>query len=148
MSGFALSVACDTNKLLIGDSKQIGGYVPIISAFDHKRCEIRAEGIGPVTLVDVRTHLLNERTQHGLSYPEVIDTRGADISFSPADIRQVAEILHVMTGDGPLGRTAVLVSNDLTYEMVRTLAEMVADVCEVKPFRHHEEAQEWLTARP
>jgi len=120
--------------------------MPIISSVDHKRREVTAIAVGPVTYADVAAHFSHERHRHGLSYPAFIDVRAAGIAFTPEEGRRIGELIRKLSEESPLGRTAILVSSDEGYEIVCKLEQMVGDVCELKAFRDEEEAHAWLAA--
>ena len=79
-----------------------------------------------------------------LAYPELVDARKADLELSPADVRQIVSILQTLSRESPLGKTAVVVSTDLAYGMMRMLSILVEDYCSVSPFRNLDEANNWL----
>jgi hypothetical protein len=118
--------------------------MPILSSVDGERGEVSGVAVGPVTYADVQNHLLLERHLQGLSYRELLDARGASLALNPAEIRQLADLLRGLSGDGKLGRTAVLVSTEPAFELVRMLEMLVEDVCEIRPFRDEQEARAWL----
>ena len=122
--------------------------MPIISSVDHERREVEAMAVGPVTYADVAAHFSHERHRHGLSYPSFVDVRAAGIAFTPDEARQIGELIRTLSQETPLGRTAILVSSDEGFQMVRKLAEMVADACEIRAFRDEQEARAWLAGSP
>jgi hypothetical protein len=121
--------------------------MPIITDVDHERSQVRAVAVGLVTYDDVRAHLSLERHFRGLPYPEFIDARGTTISLTPDEVRRIAELLRELRRDSTLGPTAVLVSDDVAFGLIRMLEALVEDVCEVKPFRDEQDARAWLAAR-
>ena len=118
--------------------------MPITHAVDRERGAITAVASGTIVLADVRQHLVDERRDAGLSYPELIDARGVTIVFSPADVRTVVELLRDLGAHQTLGPTAILVSTDYVYGMLRMLEVLVEDVCAVRPFRELSDAERWL----
>jgi hypothetical protein len=50
-------------------------------------------------------------------------------------------------GDSTLGPTAVLVSDDVAFGVIRMLEVLVEDICEVRSFRDEQEARAWLAAQ-
>jgi hypothetical protein len=118
--------------------------MPIITNVDPERGEVHAVAVGTVTFDDVRNHLLLERHFGGLAYKEFVDARGAWISLSAAENREIAEMLRNLRRESRLGPTAVLVSDDVAFGVIRMLEALVEDVCEVKPFRDEQEARAWL----
>jgi hypothetical protein len=121
--------------------------MPIIVNVDHEHAEVRAIAVGAVTFDDVRSHLLLERHFRGLAYKELIDARGAWISFDEGETRKIAELIQKDGRETALGPTAVVVSDDVAFGVVRMIEVLVEDVCQVKPFRDAEEARSWLAAQ-
>jgi hypothetical protein len=122
--------------------------MPIILNVDHERKEVNCVAIGPISLADVVNHLSTERHFKGLAYKEFIDARGAGISWTPEEIRQIVELLRRLGQESKLGPTALLVFTDVAFGVIRTLEALVEDVCEVKPFREEQEARAWLATKP
>jgi hypothetical protein len=121
--------------------------VPIVFTVDHERREVHSIAIGPVTFESIRTHLMQEKHWRGLTYPELVDARGAGIDFTPSEVREVVELLRNLGAESRLGPTAVLVSSDAAYGIIRMLEMLVEDVCEIKPFRDESEARAWLASK-
>lgn len=118
--------------------------MPIISKIDHERREVQAIAVGPVTYADVEDHIVQQRRLGSVSYREFLDARGAGPILSPAEARRIVQLLRDMSQEAPLGRTAVLVSSDYAFGMVRMLEMLLDDVFELRPFRDEEEANAWL----
>ena len=121
--------------------------MPIVFTVDHQRREVHSIAIGPVTFESVRSHLMQERQWQGLSYPELIDARGAGIEFTPPEVREVVDLLRRLGTESRLGPTAVLVSSDAAFGIISMLEMLVEDVCEIKPFRDESEARAWLASK-
>lgn len=121
--------------------------MPIILNVDHEGHYVDSVAVGPIGYTDVESHLLTERYFKGLAYKEFIDARGAGISFTPAESRQIAELLRTLGRESKLGPTAVLVDTDAAFGAMRMLEVLVEDACEVKPFRNEQEARAWLAAQ-
>jgi len=113
---------------------------------DRERNELRAIAEGTVTLADVRAHLLKEWNDLALPYRELIDARRAEIDLSPGEVRSITELLRDYSRSNRLGPTAVVVSAEVAYGMMRMLQMLVEDVCIVHPFRDLAEAEHWLAA--
>jgi hypothetical protein len=111
---------------------------------DHAKRRVLVRAQGPITLADVRTHLEEERLGVGLTYSELIDARGFSPAFSPEGVRTLVNILRRLGKDSKLGPTAIIVDTDFGYGMLRLLEVLVEDVCDIRPFRHQEEAEKWL----
>jgi len=118
--------------------------MPIIATVDHARREVHAIAVGPVSYDDIERHLLQERRWESLPYREFIDARGAGPTFTPADVRRIVGVLRSLSGESPLGRTAIVVSSDYAFGLLRMLEMLVEDVCHVKPFLDEREARIWL----
>ncbi|MGA8014157.1 MAG: hypothetical protein WB949_17130 [Candidatus Acidiferrales bacterium] len=125
-----------------------GGHMPLIAGVDHDRKEVSVVAIGQISLADVREHLLHERRDQGLSYPEFVDLRGAGLPFEPGDFQQIAEILRALSLEGPLGPAAFVVSSEADLETMRALEVMAKDYREMKTFLSQGEARAWLDTRP
>ncbi len=68
--------------------------------------------------------------------------------FGPADARTIVEMLQKLGRQKALGPTAVVVSDEVSYGMLRMLGILLEDIAEVKPFRAGEEleAKQWLAS--
>src|ERR1700754_3994358 len=102
---------------------------------DHEKRKVFAKAEGTITLEQIKRHLEEERLKNGISYGELIDARAAVTDLSATDVRAVVALLRSLAERSPLGPTAVVVDNDLSYGMLRMLEILVSDVCIVKPFR-------------
>lgn len=120
----------------------------ITHSVDHGRRELVATASGPVGYEEVRTHLLVERREGGLSYPELIDARSANPTWSTAEAREIVTLLKAFGRESTLGPTAVVVSSELAYGMLRMLEIMLEDVCIVRPFLDYATAEQWLRDLP
>ena len=122
--------------------------MPITLEINHERREARATATGAITLEDIRVHLSEEQVRGGLPYRELIDASEATAAFDANDARHTVDIIRSQGSKSALGPTAIIVSNDLTYGMLRMLGMLLDDVCEFRPFRKNEraEAKQWLAA--
>ena len=120
----------------------------ITHSVDHGRRELVATATGPVSYEEVRTHLLVERREGGLSYPELIDARSATPTWSTAEARELVALLKAFGRESALGPTGVVVSSELAYGMLRMLEIMVEDVCIIRPFRDYAAAKQWFQDLP
>ena len=118
--------------------------MPVIHVVDSERREMCTTAEGAITLDDIRKHLTREHHDKGLAYPELIDAARATVAFSSADVRATVEILRKYGQEGVLGPTAIVVSNELGYGMLRMLAILLEGICELQPFRTRQEAERWL----
>ncbi len=118
--------------------------MPLITGVDRDHREVRVIALGPVSLDDVREHLLHKRREGGLSYPELADVRGAGIVCDPDELKQIAEFLRELSRESPLGCIAFVVSSEADVAATRELEDLAGDCCEIKTFRSAEEARAWL----
>ena len=101
-----------------------------------------AEGV--VSVADVREHLSSEHRDSALPFRELIDARHAWIDFSPADVRDIVNLLRSLSLQHFLGPTAVVVSSPIAFGVMRMLETLVEDVCVVRPFRDFAQAENWV----
>ncbi|HVT60742.1 MAG TPA: hypothetical protein VHR45_20385 [Thermoanaerobaculia bacterium] len=122
--------------------------MPVTHEVNHERRRTTTTAIGPITMADIREHLSAEGRDRGLGYPEVIDATRATAVFGAQDVRTTVEILRELGREGALGPTAIVVGDEVSYGMFRMLEALVEDVCDVRPFRSHQEAENWLAHTP
>lgn len=120
----------------------------ITHIIDHDSRYMKATASGPVDWEEIRTHLLHERRDGGLSYAELIDGRSATPTWSAAHAREIFELLKAFGRESKLGPTAVVVSSDLAFGMLRMLEILLEDVFIVPPFRDYDAAEQWLRGSP
>ena len=101
-----------------------------------------AEGV--VSAADVRQHLSSEQRDSALLFREFIDARHAWIDFSPAEVREIVDLLRSLSRQHYLGPTAVVVSSPVAFGVMRMLETLVEDVCLVRPFRDFAQAEDWV----
>ena len=101
-----------------------------------------AEGV--VSVADVREHLSSEHKDSALPFRELIDARHAWIDFSPADVRDIVNLLRSLSLQHFLGPTAVVVSSPIAFGVMRMLETLVEDVCVVRAFREFAQAENWV----
>jgi hypothetical protein len=111
---------------------------------DHDNGAMYATADGLITLSDIREHLFKERRENGLTYAELIDARTASPDFSSRDVREIASLLTVFAKEHVLGPTAVVVSTDVGFRVVRIIENLVESICAVRPFLDVDAALEWL----
>lgn len=111
---------------------------------DHDSRAMYVTADGPITFSDIRNHLFKERLEHGLTYAELIDARTASPELSSEDVRKVVSILRGFATEHTLGPTAVVVSTDHGFGMIRMLEIFLEDVCAIRPFREVEAALQWI----
>jgi ABC-type transporter Mla MlaB component len=99
---------------------------------------------GAESVADVREHLSSEQRDSALPFRELIDARHAWIDFSPADVRDIVNLLRTLSLQHFLGPTAVVVSSPIAFGVMRMLETLVEDVCVVRPFRDFAQAENWV----
>ena len=121
----------------------------VIQDVDHKRSEIEAVAFGPIHYAEIETHLIEERNIGGLAYKEFIDARDAGLAFalSPAEIRQILALVRTLCQQSKFGATAVLVSTDFAFGVMRAMEVLLEDVAEVRSFREERLARSWLASK-
>jgi hypothetical protein len=120
--------------------------MPITYSIDSARRRLFAVAEGSVTYGEIMAHLGKERDDEGLPLPELIEAREATVVLTAAEVRQVVERLRALGGESALGPTAVVTDDDVSYGIMRMLEVLVEDVCDIRPFRDRDEAEEWLNA--
>ncbi|MBU0967384.1 MAG: hypothetical protein KKA54_13505 [Proteobacteria bacterium] len=116
----------------------------ITYSIDHDQGYMVAIASGPIGWEEVRTHLLAAHLEGGLRYRELIDFRAARPIWSSAQAREIAALFTTLGQESALGPTAVVVSSDFAFGMLRMLENMLDGVCIVKPFRDYGDAKQWL----
>jgi ABC-type transporter Mla MlaB component len=111
---------------------------------DLKQRLVTAVVEGTVSAADVREHLSIEERDSALPFRELIDARHAWIDLSPADVREIVDLLRSLSRQHYLGPTAVVVSSPVAFGVMRMLETLLEDVCVVHPFRDFSEAENWL----
>lgn len=112
--------------------------MPIVLSVNHERKEVEAVATGPIHYPEVE-HLCTERYVGGLAYREFIDARGAGVLFTPAEVRQFVELLLRLGQESKLGPTAVLVSTDVAFGLMRLLEILVEDVAGLSAMNEKQE---------
>lgn len=122
----------------------------VIRGIDRKLGELDAVAYGNIKYADIEKHLVEERNAEGLTYKEFVDARDADLVFalSPAEIRQIVSLVRSLCLQSKFGPTAVLVSTDFAFGIMRAMEMLLEDVAEVRPFRDEKVARSWLASRP
>ena len=121
--------------------------MPILSSVDHAKHHIESVAVGPITYADVQEHILREKQWEGLPYGEFVEGRGAGVQLGPADIRKIVDLLRSLKDGSKLGPTAIVVSTEYAFGLMRMLEMLVEDVCEIRVFRDERVAREWLASR-
>ena len=99
---------------------------------------------GAISATDVRQHLSSEQGDSALPFRELIDARHAWIDFSPAEVREIVDLLRSLSIRHYLGPTAVVVTSPVAFGVMRMLETLVEDVCVVRAFRDFSQAESWV----
>ena len=137
--------ALKSGKTRVAVSLQRPQSAALSHTVDAERNEVTTIAEGTVTLDEVRAHLHREKSDSALPYRELIDARNAVVSLSRSEVREIVELLRSLARCRRLGRTAVVVSTDVAYGIMRMLQILVEDVCVVQPFRDLTTAALWLS---
>jgi hypothetical protein len=120
----------------------------IIRVIDREHNELEAVAFGQINYAEVEKHLLEEHTVDGLAYKEFIDARDAELVFalSPTEIRQIVGLVRSLSQQSKFGPTAVLVSTDFAFGIMRAMEMLLSDITDVRPFRQENLARSWLAS--
>jgi len=99
---------------------------------------------GAVSAEDVRKHLSSEERDSALPFRELIDARHAWLDLSPAEVREIVDLLRWLSLQHYLGPTAVVVSSPIAFGVMRMLENLLEDVCVVRTFRDFAQAENWV----
>lgn len=122
----------------------------LIRNIDHERHELDVIAFGPINYAQIEKHLIEERSIEGLAYKEFIDARDAGLVFalSPTEIRKIVALVRNLCQQCKFGPTAVLVSTDFAFGIMRAMEMLLDDVAEMRPFREERLARSWLASKP
>lgn len=120
--------------------------MPLVHVFDTQRNRLNCRARGPITWGDIQHHLEAERADQYLGHAELIDATEATVAFSGDEVRHIVESVRQLGTAHRLGPTAIVVSGDLAYGVVRMLEVLLEGICPVRPFRTTAQAEEWLAA--
>jgi hypothetical protein len=121
--------------------------MPITFTVDHARRLVVVIATGAVTRETVVRYFETQRMLEGLSYPRLVEIRALDSQISRDEWRAATEWLRTVTKNVALGPAAVVVDDGPTFELVRMIAILVSDFCEVEGFFDRESAEDWLADR-
>jgi hypothetical protein len=79
-----------------------------------------------------------------LDFAELLDATRATAAVNTTDLRRLVRHLRELARQGPVGPTAVVVGDDLTFGIVRMLGTLSQDFFAVRPFCSRAEAEAWL----
>jgi hypothetical protein len=122
----------------------------LIRNIDRERHELDAIAFGPINYEQIEKHLIEERNIEGLAYKEFIDARDAGLAFalSPTEIRKIVALVRSLCQQCKFGPTAVLVSAEFAFGIMRAMEMLLDDVAEIRPFREERLARSWLASKP
>ena len=122
----------------------------LIRNIDHERHELDAIAFGPINYAQIEKHLIEERNIGGLAYKEFVDARDAGLVFalSATEIRKIVALVRNLCQQCKFGPTAVLVSTDFAFGIMRAMEMLLDDVAEIRPFREERLARSWLASKP
>lgn len=120
--------------------------MPVTFKVDHDRNWVYAKAEGLISLAEIKQHLEEERHAHGLAYPELVDARAAIVSLSCAEIYQLIDVIRDLAQqEHRLGATAIVVSSDVNYGILRMMETLLQDTTQLRPFRDFHAAEAWVT---
>lgn len=118
--------------------------MPFRQVIDHQRGYMETVVTGPVTWADLQDHWNAELAGGGEGYPELVDGTDATVDFTADEVRRLVTILKAASETRPLGPTAIVVTTDVGFGMVRMMGILVEPFCQVRPFRDRASAEQWL----
>jgi hypothetical protein len=137
--------ALKSGKTRVAVSLQRPQSAALSHTVDAERNEVTTIAEGTVTFEELRAHLNREKSDAALPYRELIDARRAVMRLSSSEVQEIVALLRTFARRHRLGRTAVVVSTDVAYGIVRMLQILVEDLCVVQPFRDLTTAALWLS---
>ena len=114
---------------------------------DETRRELTVIAEGRIDFDAIRAHLARERDVGALGFRELIDARQATPDVTPQEVRLIVDLVRAEARRKVLGPTAVVVSTELAFGMLRMLEQLVEDVALIRPFRDYAAAVEWLATQ-
>ena len=121
--------------------------MPFSEMRDDTRRELTVIAEGRIDFEAIRAHLAREGGAEALGYCELIDARRAIPDVTSKEIRLIVDLVRAEASRQELGPTAVVVSTDVAFGMLRMLEQLVEDVAVIRPFRDYAAAVEWLAER-
>jgi hypothetical protein len=118
--------------------------MPFKHVIDHQRGYMEAVVTGPVTWDALQSHWEAELADGGERYPELIDATDATVEFTAEEVRRLVTILKAAADTRVLGPTAIVVTSDVAFGMVRMMGILVEPSCHIHPFRDRASAEQWL----
>jgi hypothetical protein len=123
------------------------GRMGITFQFDRNAGILRTKAEGALDYEEIYTHLIQERNAAGLSWPEIVDARAASFDVTDGEIRALIWLLYSFGETHELGPTALVVSTDIAWGVVRMMGAIAGDMAPVAPFWTTEDAEAWLSDR-
>jgi hypothetical protein len=120
--------------------------MPFKHVIDHQRGYMETTVTGPVNWDALQAHWEAELADGGETYPELIDGTAATVEFTAEEVRRLVSILQASAKTRALGPTAIVVSTDVAFGMVRMMGIHLEPFCHVRPFRDRASAEQWLSA--
>ena len=114
---------------------------------DDTRRELTVIAEGRIGFEAIRAHLARERANGALGYRELIDARRAVPDVTAQEVRCIVDMVCAEANRKVLGPTAVVVSTELAFGMLRMLEQLVGDVALIRPFRDYATAVDWLATQ-
>lgn len=105
---------------------------------------VRTTLCGPIGVDQLVEHALARAAAGLLPAPQVVDARAAELAISPEDVRRIALLADELRRRGPVGRSAMVTTDDLAYGMARMFAAYDTGNAGFAVFRSMEEAEAWL----
>ena len=118
--------------------------MPFSHQIAHEVGKMWTKAAGPIHYSEIEDHIKAEVSESAQFYPELVDAAQAKAALTPLEVRQVVNIMRQIGDTSHLGPTAVVVSDDITYGMLRMLGILIEDVYAVQVFRRMDDAERWL----
>ena len=114
---------------------------------DETRRELTVIAEGRIDFEAIRAHLARERASGALGYGELIDARRAIPEVTSEEVRRVVALVRAEASRQVLDPTAVVVSTEVAFGMLRMLEQLVEDVARIRSSRDYAAAVEWLATQ-
>jgi hypothetical protein len=116
----------------------------ITFTLDQERKLLLSKAEGNVTYEEAYNHLVEERKEMGLSYPEIIDARTATPAVAAGEVRALVMFLRGLGSVHDIGPTAFVVGTPVAFRVIRMAGTLCEDMCAIAPFWSFEEAEAWI----
>jgi hypothetical protein len=121
--------------------------LPVYQEIDHVAQFVTITSRGNVALKDMLDCMDVIVVQDAMGYPKLIDTRGADHSFSDDDIMTMGARAQAYAFYDPRGPVAIVADSVESIAYMRRFMNLAAGNRPIRLFVAVEEAQAWLHAR-